>query len=461
LFIDPSELNPTRYDAIIAGSGPAGAVVAKQMAAHGRNVLVLESGGLFFEPLAQEKYSFVHGQGHFSTGYWPNHWIRALGGTSAVWQGWVTPLSARNLKTWPIDYSELASWYGVAAEELGRNPMIGSWSARAVPGFSMLPFSVGDPNRYGEEAGRPVWDSENVHVLINTTLSKLHPRSDRRGIERLTLFTETLGERDIDLSEGQNVVLASGGMGNAQILLASDDGQGAAVGNEFDQVGRYLMEHPHIYNCATVVLRTGFSLAQPPAEFGAFSPALVPDDATHAELGPLDACFELYEADPDEGDAIAHFVAERLGGQVSFLNINARTEMGADPQNRVERAHGMDPAGLPRLRATCVFDADDYRAVLGYLQRLGKSLADHDIGRIQIRNAPLFFEVTGGGHIMGTTRMGADPSSSVADSDCRVHGYRNLFVAGSSVFTTGGCANPTLTIVALAARLGDYLGRQT
>ena len=36
----------------------------------------------------------------------------------------------------------------------------------------------------------------------------------------------------------------------------------------------------------------------------------------------------------------------------------------------------------------------------------------------------------------------------------------NLYIAGSSVFPTGGAANPTLTIVALASRLADHLKKQ-
>jgi choline dehydrogenase-like flavoprotein len=58
---------------------------------------------------------------------------------------------------------------------------------------------------------------------------------------------------------------------------------------------------------------------------------------------------------------------------------------------------------------------------------------------------------------MGTTRMASDRRAGVVDATCRVHGVENLYVAGSSVFPTSGWANPTLTILALALRLGDYL----
>ena len=63
----------------------------------------------------------------------------------------------------------------------------------------------------------------------------------------------------------------------------------------------------------------------------------------------------------------------------------------------------------------------------------------------------------GGYHHMGTSRMASSPSTGVTDGNCQVFGYSNLFVAGSSVFATAGWANPTLTIVALAHRLGAHL----
>jgi choline dehydrogenase-like flavoprotein len=60
-------------------------------------------------------------------------------------------------------------------------------------------------------------------------------------------------------------------------------------------------------------------------------------------------------------------------------------------------------------------------------------------------------------HPSGITRMSASPRDGVVDANCLVHGVRNLYVAGSSVFPTTGHFNPTLMIVALAARLEQHL----
>ena len=63
----------------------------------------------------------------------------------------------------------------------------------------------------------------------------------------------------------------------------------------------------------------------------------------------------------------------------------------------------------------------------------------------------------GGYHHMGTTRMTANPATGVVDANCTIHGVSNLHIAGSSVFTTGGWANPTLTILALSRRLAQHI----
>ena len=63
-------------------------------------------------------------------------------------------------------------------------------------------------------------------------------------------------------------------------------------------------------------------------------------------------------------------------------------------------------------------------------------------------------------HHMGTTRMSTSSNKGVVDKNLKVHGINNLFIVGSSVFPTGGHANPTYTIVALSIRLSNLLKKR-
>ena len=72
-------------------------------------------------------------------------------------------------------------------------------------------------------------------------------------------------------------------------------------------------------------------------------------------------------------------------------------------------------------------------------------------------------DLFGAGHVIGTYRMGDDPTTAVVDAQLRAHDHPNLFMVGSGVFPTAGTANPTLTLAALslraAARIKRELGR--
>ena len=56
--------------------------------------------------------------------------------------------------------------------------------------------------------------------------------------------------------------------------------------------------------------------------------------------------------------------------------------------------------------------------------------------------------------------MASDARRGVTDGWGRVHGVANLHIAGSSLFPTGGWANPTLTILALAMRTADGIAKE-
>jgi choline dehydrogenase-like flavoprotein len=115
--------------------------------------------------------------------------------------------------------------------------------------------------------------------------------------------------------------------------------------------------------------------------------------------------------------------------------------------------------GLGTVRGSCA--PEEWETVLResegkidrYLvRRNNQHLATH-VPSVEARDKVLI----GSYHHLGTTRMSDDPKRGVVDRHCRVHGVENLFVAGGSVFPTVGISNPTLTIVALAIRLADFL----
>ncbi len=63
----------------------------------------------------------------------------------------------------------------------------------------------------------------------------------------------------------------------------------------------------------------------------------------------------------------------------------------------------------------------------------------------------------GGWHLLGTARMGNDPTRSVVNEWGRAHDVRNLFIIDGSIFVTSAGVNPTRTIQALALYIADQM----
>ena len=106
----------------------------------------------------------------------------------------------------------------------------------------------------------------------------------------------------------------------------------------------------------------------------------------------------------------------------------------------------------------------DRETMIKSVAEFNQWLVDSDNGRVQLvdwitqdGNYPTNDQLLGGHHHMGGTRMHKSLKFGVVDSNCKVHGSENLYIAGSSVFTTGGHNNPTLPIVQLSLRLADHL----
>ena len=118
---------------------------------------------------------------------------------------------------------------------------------------------------------------------------------------------------------------------------------------------------------------------------------------------------------------------------------------------------------MPKVSLNWQLSDLDYQSVLKTQTILGRALGAQNLSRfkLMIDNRDRYNKrVEGGCHHMGTTRMHDDPRFGVVDKNCKVFDVDNLYMAGSSIFTTSSAANPTLTIVAFALRLSKWLKKE-
>jgi choline dehydrogenase-like flavoprotein len=129
--------------------------------------------------------------------------------------------------------------------------------------------------------------------------------------------------------------------------------------------------------------------------------------------------------------------------------------------NRVTLSDEYDRLGRRRARVEWQLSDGDVENMRRVTRLLDEAIRKSGVGHLELAfpDKPSVWRgaTEGGLHHMGATRMHVTPEHGVVDENSRVHGTSNLFVAGSSVFPSGGYANPTLTIVALTLRLGDHL----
>jgi choline dehydrogenase-like flavoprotein len=168
-------------------------------------------------------------------------------------------------------------------------------------------------------------------------------------------------------------------------------------------------------------------------------------------------------------------LVEKLGDVFTRqFRIGFLVEQTPDLENRVTLSEIKDGLGLRRPEIS--YDLSDYTRqgiVAAYRMKnlLFSKMGVKDCTKEVAKNEPSRFEELiddkivalsygGAGHIMGTCRMGSKKDNSVVNSDQQSWDHDNLYLLGSSTFPTGGTANPTLTIAALALRAAEHIAKR-
>ncbi len=465
-------------DVCIIGSGVAGAITATRCLAAGLDVVMIEAGTAWRRPwpvalaerhlgshrlrmrlwLRNARYESEH---HIAEGdrpyRLPGAAVLARGGSTLAWSGYAYRLKPEDFrlqtltgqgKDWPISYSDLEISYRRAEQTLGASGdgTDPGHPPRSGP-FPVAPKPYAPRDRLFEEI---VADESVMHHNATLTSDGIAFSADAMIAKAgsspgFTLLEQTTAQRlviedpdrfvavDCSTLSGDRVtveaaaaIVCAGGIESPKLLLASRSGTHPhGLGNAGGHLGRNLISH------------TGLRIG------GAWDSSDPDNDAfrvTAASRGP----------DVESGQSKGKYLLLWRPIGRSRLILNAVIEQLPQHENSVELREGRDRFGLSNTRTVFSHDESHRRRMHEVAQDLRDACERAGV-EITIDDSYVH------AHPMCTTRMSEDPLDGVVDSDLRVHGLDNVYVCGSSSFTTGGAAHPTITVAALAHRLSDLL----
>jgi choline dehydrogenase-like flavoprotein len=504
-------------DLCLVGSGPAGWTIAEELRESGLRILILESGGFEREP-DSDALNQIESVGVPLF----NGRDRVLGGTSDNWGGRCISLDDIDYEArpwvpfsgWPFGSEMIAPYLDRASEHLGVGPYGPDGRGPAPDGISTWPdvdrallrrlcWQISrKPIRFGRLfLARP---NANLRVLVHATVTHLNTGSSGEHLKSIEI-ADPEGRRAI--VRARAVVLCAGGIENARILLYSNRIMPNGVGNSYDVVGRFLMDHPRDPDLIVRLdtrdaarVRAFFNLFGPYKRNGAhgrhsliYGLSLSPERQRRDGLLNCAAWpFEVFASD-DPMDAAKRLVmgprahalrdARLIISQPGFLlravqarllsehvvkrkidriGFVATSEQRPDPDSRIRLSERRDRLGLPIAEIDWRISAQERASLAALAQSIAREFQRLDLPPAHpadwVRDGryddAAFVDSC---HPTGTTRMASNPRYGVVNADSQVHDIEGLYVAGSSVFPTGGHANPTLMIVAFAVRLAHHL----
>lgn len=389
----------------------------------------------------------------------------------------------------------------------------GSLPEFAEAGLRSIMWQHSDPVlRAGTRYRGDLQQSNNLQVWLHSNVTRLNLQES--GNQLTTVEASTVDGARRMLVQARHYVLACGGVENARLMLDSDQVAPNGIGNDNGTVGRYFMDHFQTENALLHSVSperinryrrsTDANGAQPVSLGFCPTPLFMSDRGIAGNVSyftQLDRARPTSQLEPMRKlisqwrsghwndstpkhlfqsvrnlDMLIATLAHRIlpilqtseadRSRLPTAVIGSFGEQVPNASSRIMLSDETDRLGNRKPVVHWQLSEQDHRSIRESTLLLGAEFARLGIGRMQLQpwlspstvNWPDY--IISAHHPMGTTRMSANPRTGVVDSNCRVHGMNNLYIAGSSVFATGSHANPTFMLVALAQRLADFLSQQ-
>ena len=487
-------------DICIVGAGAAGISMALEWINTPYKVILLEGGGFEYDEEVQELYAGK------TTGqkYFPLKSIRLhyFGGTTGHWAGWCAVFDEIDFKKrewiplsgWPITLEDINPFYPRAQKyvEIGNDDFtLAHWQEKDQ---TLKPFPLDEnkvwskmwqfspPTQFGKAYRDTIVNAKNIHLYTYANVVDIVANENVSEIREVTVKNHAGKQHTV---RAKYFILACCSVQNARILLAANKQATKGLGNDYDHVGRYFMEHLEIKTSSlwladpadVKLYMMDFGVTKARAEL-AISEKLQAEykilNGT-SSLSPLELAADqpaFIEVWQDGKDAMEKSL-EKFNTKPAKLNMPkgfkayqlfTRMEQAPNPDSRITLDTEKDALGMPRAMLHWELTSLERNSLRSINTIIGQEVGRVSMGRVKMydylhdENDESWPSFAGGGwHHMGTTRMSDDPKLGVVDPNCKVHGIRNLYVAGASCYVTAGAVNPTLTLIAFTIRLSDHL----
>jgi len=506
-----ADLSAILSDVIVVGAGAVGLSMAVALARAGRRVLLLEAGPRSPGKASQAYFEAATQSGRQLDGLTLGR-FRALGGTTNFWGGQLVRFDPSVFASrpwvgdvaWPIDRASLEPWYDRAAALLGLDTAFLE-DAAVWQRLGLTPPEATDAvqpflSRWMREPNLARLFSDAIAGQPNLTVVHNAPVVAIAG-ERETITGVMLPGGQV--AAAPQVVLANGTIEIARLLQLPYANAAAPPWQASPWLGRGFMDHLDCHAGRIAPMdRQRFHAAFDNVFLNGlkYSPRLKLGEAAQALEGLLGSgAYIDFASSMDEHVANLKILARgltrgRFGQSLAALpgslaamrfvvpmalrylryhriynladrgiSLRLTTEQRPLVESRVTLRSERDQLGVPRVDVDWRADEATFETMARFAEHIAGYLAGQGLAtvtldpRLLARDPAFFAEADDANHQMGTARMSTGIETGVVDADLRVHGTRNLHVAGAAVYPGTGFANPTFTAIALGLRLAERL----
>jgi hypothetical protein len=443
-----------KYEYIIIGTGPAGVVLCNQILKHGpAKILLIDKGNHIKKKYEKVFYKFLPISKESK--------VSAIGGTSVVWSNITSYFEKFEMQrrweqdkrnAWPLSYKELIKNYENLEKKYGFNY---SKIKRNKKKFS-LQLREFIANKKPVNFKKFI-NKNKIDLVYNCDISYVGEKNNES-------YIKFLFQKKLLTIFGKKIIVCCGGLESIKLIQKSINSKEINKVKNHNNIGKYFMEHPKF--------NLGY-LRFPKINL-----------INNLQLKSNKKIIRYY------GLSLKPFIQRKFKVLNSYLRFEVTTNNYNDYENKSYNLLKYLFSKIfnkknyfYRLRLFCEMKPK-YNNTVEYLEKKGKILVNYKFDKIDINTIKILINnilenfsfhpnkekifnikkinniLQDASHHLGGLTYLHDKNRTLVNKNLKLINTNNIYICSGAIFPTSGSANPTMTICALAIRLGNYLSKK-